>query len=63
LESIARVFARFSYSYREEIWQAIIEGLFFSNPEFVGRFMKQAYEDRGESGLAGEWKKKKGFYT
>lgn len=46
-----------------EIWQAIIEGLFFSNPEFVGRFMKQAYENRGDTVLAGEWKKKKGFYT
>ncbi|MHA2233052.1 MAG: hypothetical protein ACXAB4_11250 [Candidatus Hodarchaeales archaeon] len=46
-----------------EIWQAIIEGLFFSNPEFVGRFMKQAYESRGDSVLPGEWKKKKGFYT
>lgn len=46
-----------------EIWQAIIEGLFFTNPEFVGRFMKQAYENRGESGLGGEWKKKKGYYT
>ena len=46
-----------------EIWQAIIEGLFFSNPEFVGRYMKKAYESRGDGVLASEWKKRKGFYT
>jgi hypothetical protein len=46
-----------------EIWQAIIEGLFFSNPELVGQFMSQAYENLGDSTLGGEWKAKKGFYT